>query len=180
MTSLAIGLALFTMPAEAGKKSAKSKRLRRIAAIEASMLDVPEWKSPVGEEDRDELELHRDQCIDGDEGSCAELGIAYAEGATVAQDYDRSVALLKKSCESGALKGCTNLGLRYSAGQGVNVNHHRAATLFNQACQGGDLEGCLNLGVSFTLGQAVDQDILKGMNLFAHACKTVSIRAVSC
>ena len=109
MTSLAILLAL-TLPADAGKRGAKAKRLKRQAKIEAHMLDEPQWKSPVGEEDRDTLQNHLNLCTEGDQESCAELGVAYAAGETMAQNYDRSVALLKKSCESGSLKGCTNRG----------------------------------------------------------------------
>ena len=70
MTSIAIGLALFTMPADAGKKSAKSKRLRRIGnppsaratetssnctATSASMETkrrAPSWASPTQKERR--------------------------------------------------------------------------------------------------------------------------------
>ena len=169
--NLLITFLALTLPAEAGRRDAKSKRLVRLEQIEKHMLDEPDWKAGPSDEERLELQTQLSDCAEGIQAGCAEVGIAYAEGVTIAQNFDRSVALLKKSCESGALKGCTHLGLRYTEGQGVNQNFHRAAKLFSTSCKGGELEGCLNLGVSYTLGQAVEQDTFRGLNLFGHACK---------
>ena len=38
---------------------------------------------------------HLSSCAEGEQSDCAELGIAYAEGEHIVQNFDRSVALLR-------------------------------------------------------------------------------------
>ena len=108
---LFMSLLLCVLPvSEAGKKDPKAKRLARQAQIEARVLDAPMWNAASDDEDRIALEGHLDACTEGQQDGCTELGIAYARGELVVQNFDRSVVLLRKACESGALKGCTHLG----------------------------------------------------------------------
>ncbi len=60
------------------------------------MLEEPQWKSPEGEEDRDELEAHYGNCIEGDQEGCAELGVAYAVLAGVVSEEESVRRVLSK------------------------------------------------------------------------------------
>ena len=95
--SILIPLLALTFTADAGRKSAKSKRLKRLAEIERTMLDEPTWTSGETSEERETITEHLSGCAEGEQEDCVELGIVYAEGEHVVQDFDRAVAHLRKS-----------------------------------------------------------------------------------
>ena len=67
------------------------------------------------------------------------------EGAGVAKDEARALALYKRACDRGSASTCSHLGALYRDGTGVPKEPARAAALFKQACDDGDPAGCSSL-----------------------------------
>lgn len=111
-------------------------------------------------------------CGAGDVGACANLGVAYIEGAGVPRDQRRGAALLLEACDQGHSSGCVNLGRAFVDGIGVPLDPERAVSLFRQACDEGVATGCFNLGVAYWQGKGVEQDLAAAAELYEQVCDT--------
>ncbi|MGL5225819.1 MAG: tetratricopeptide repeat protein [Aeromonas sp.] len=69
------------------------------------------------------------------------LGVMYAEGQGVAQDYQQAVAWYQKAAAQGNASAQFNLGVMYAKGQGVAQNNQQAYVWFSVAAANGDEEG---------------------------------------
>jgi tetratricopeptide (TPR) repeat protein len=102
---------------------------------------------------------------------CYNLGVLYANGQGVDQDYARARSLYQKACDGGLVSSCTGLGYLFSNGQGAPPDYAQARALFQRACDGGDMLGCHNLGALYQNGQGVARDYAHARALYQQACE---------
>lgn len=76
--------------------------------------------------------------------SCYELGVMYAKGRGVRQDYHKAAELYKKACDIKKALACNNLGFLYDEGLGVRQNLSLAKQYYGKACDLGNQIGCDN------------------------------------
>lgn len=72
------------------------------------------------------------------------LGVMYAQGLGVRQDYTQAVQWYRKAAEQGDAEAQYNLGLMYYKGEGVRQDLALAQEWFGKACQNGNQIGCNN------------------------------------
>lgn len=105
---------------------------------------------------------------------CYELGLIYAKGIAVKQDYQKAFECFKKACEKGSLSkrnGCYSLASLYRNGNGTQRDYQQALKYFSVVCESGDLYGCLRIGdLYYNGGYGLDGDIKKAYEYFKMAC----------
>ncbi|MEI6847561.1 MAG: tetratricopeptide repeat protein [Chlorobiaceae bacterium] len=70
------------------------------------------------------------------------IGLAYATGKGVKQDYTYAIKWLKQAGVQGYVKAQLTLGQMYYTGTGVKLDYNMAAQWFDEACDNGSPEGC--------------------------------------
>ncbi|MEZ7685893.1 tetratricopeptide repeat protein, partial [Neisseria flavescens] len=70
------------------------------------------------------------------------LGLMYANGQGVRQDYTQAVQWCRRAAEQGHAGAQFNLGVMYAEGRGVRQDLALAQEWFGKACQNGDQDGC--------------------------------------
>ncbi|MBH0184682.1 MAG: sel1 repeat family protein [Nitrospira sp.] len=81
----------------------------------ASSTAIQQWKA---------------ECDKGSADGCFNLGLMYATGQGVKQDFFQAVDLYRKACDGGSAAGCLNLGGMYQNGQGVKQDFFQAVDLY--------------------------------------------------
>lgn len=76
--------------------------------------------------------------------TCHNLGVMYANGEGVRQDYAKAAKLYKKACDMKYGGACNDLGVQYDKGQGVRQNRSTAKQYYGKACDLGEQMGCDN------------------------------------
>ena len=80
----------------------------------------------------------------GDAQAQAMLGLMYANGRGVRQDYAEAVKWYRQAAAQGHAKAQSSLGVMYYKGRGVRQDLALAQEWFGKACQNGDQKGCDN------------------------------------
>ena len=68
------------------------------------------------------------------------LGIAYAYGEGVEQDYFEAVKWFKEAADQGDVEAQLNLGYLYASGDGVTQSYPEAAKWYRLAAEQGDVD----------------------------------------
>lgn len=76
---------------------------------------------------------YRQACEKGSAQGCFSLGVLYAKGDGVLQDYTQAAALFRQACQEGNTEGCASLGLLYERGTGVPQDKAQAAAFYRAA-----------------------------------------------
>jgi uncharacterized protein len=71
-------------------------------------------------------------------GLPANLGVLYANGRGVAQDYGQARQWFEKAAAAGDAEAMNNLGVLYDNGQGVAQDYGQARQWFEKAAAAGD------------------------------------------
>ncbi|WP_305801890.1 tetratricopeptide repeat protein, partial [Thiolapillus sp.] len=74
------------------------------------------------------------------------LGLMYANGRGVRQDFKEAVKWYQKAAEQGLPKAQVNLGLMYGEGQGVRQDFKEAVKWYRKAAEQGLTEAQIILG----------------------------------
>ena len=87
----------------------------------------------------------------GNAAAQSNLGLMYAEGQGVRQDYTQARQWFEKAASQDDAAAQFNLGVMYAKGQSVRQDIKRAQEYFGQACDNGEQQGCdayrkLNIG----------------------------------
>ena len=83
-------------------------------------------------------------CDLGYEAGCGMMGLAYASGNGVKQDYSKARAYWERACGLDYANGCYDLGALHHNGQGVKRDYSVAKKYFGKACDLGHQRGCDN------------------------------------
>jgi TPR repeat protein len=97
------------------------------------------------------------------------LGVLYADGQGVPQDYGQAALWLRKAAAQGNAAAQFNLGLLYEQGQGVPQDYGQAAQWYRKAAAQGFAGAQYNLGVLYDKGQGVPQDYGQAAQWFRKA-----------
>ena len=111
--------------------------------------------SVVFADDWQDLRLAAEQ---GDDLAQYNMGVMYAKGEGVPQDYKEAAKWYRLSAEQGFAQAQSNLGSMYAAGEGVPQDYKEAVRWTQLAAEQGHPYAQHNLGVRYALGQGVPQD----------------------
>ncbi len=122
----------------------------------------------------------------GDTTAMNNIGVMYANGRGVDQDYDEAIIWFSNAARQGNATARTNLcivynhlGWMYAKGIGVEQDYGQAFHWFTQAVEQGYAEAQYNLGVMYAKGDHVVQDDAEAVNWFSMAAEQGDIEAQS-
>ena len=107
------------------------------------------------------------------------IGVMYANGIGVDQDYDEAINWFSRAAQQGDTAAQNSLGVMYANGIGVDQDYEQAFNWFSRAAE--QLHGIAeyNLGVMYTNGDHVVQDNVEAVNWFSRAAERGDIEAQS-
>ena len=88
------------------------------------------------------------------------LGLMYAQGQGVPQDYGKAVEWYRKAAEQGLARAQHSLGVSYASGRGVPRDYAEAVKWYRKAAEQGIYKAQYNLGGMYAEGQGVPQDYI--------------------
>jgi TPR repeat protein len=97
------------------------------------------------------------------------LGIMYANGTGVRQDYAEAAEWYRRAAERGHANAGLNLGVMYASGRGVPRDLAEAARWFRKAAERGDVHAQANLGYMHDHGTGVSQDRAEALRWYRMA-----------
>jgi hypothetical protein len=86
------------------------------------------------------------------------LGLRYASGQGVPQDYTEAVRWYSKAADQGMASAQFNLGLKYANGEGTPQDHAEAVKWFRMASDQGMAQAQYTLGMLYKYGLGIKQD----------------------
>lgn len=98
---------------------------------------------------------------------CANLGMLYADGEGVKQNYTKARKYFKKACDLNNGMGCSYHGIIYLRALGVKMNTSLGTKYVQRGCDLNDGEGCFQLGAFIYQGK----DNKKAKKYLKKACK---------
>ena len=142
------------------RSSAQRKQLEAMAAAQA------ECQKALHEAE----EAQRKRATnEGNAEAMFNLGLLYANGQGVTQDYVRAREWYEKAAEKGFPSAMGNLGVLYHNGQGVAQDYVRAREWYEKAAEKGFPRAMGNLGVLYHNDQGVAQDYAKAREWYEKA-----------
>ena len=93
------------------------------------------------------------------------LGLMYAKGRGVTQDFTASVKWYRLSAEQGYATAQYNLGLMYDTSQGVPQDYAEAAKWYRKAADQGHTKAQLNLGFMYERAKGAPHDYVQAYML---------------
>ena len=122
----------------------------------------------------------------GDTTAMNNIGVMYANGRGVDQDYDEAIIWFSNAARQGNATARTNLcivynhlGWMYAKGVGVEQDYGQAFDWFTKAAEQGHAETQYNLGVMYVNGDHVVQDDVQAVRWFSKAAEQGDIEAQS-
>ena len=105
----------------------------------------------------------------GDTAAMYHLGMYYAYGAGVPQDYTKSRLWLQKAADKGHTRAMLHLGMMYEEGSGTKKDPAKALALFRKGAKKGDADAMYELGVMAAEGMGVKKDMAEAVKNFRMA-----------
>jgi TPR repeat protein len=105
------------------------------------------------------------------------LGVLYALGQGVRQDYQHAAQLFKTAAEGGVAEAQYNIGVLYERGLGVGRDDLQAAQWYQKAAAQGNANAAFNLGVAYSNGAGVAQSMDQAAQWFRRAAAAGIINA---
>ena len=140
-------------------------------------------KKPVpapGEESQDPAKLAawlQDRAKTNDPVAQYRLGVLYALGQGVKQDYGQAAQLFLAAANGGVAEAQYNVAVMYSEGMGVPRDPAQAMSWYQKAAAQGNANAAFNLGVAYSNGIGVQQDIQEAVRWFRRAATAGVINA---
>ena len=132
---------------EQGRKRMKSITTKVLIAVALGAYALSSGSSKVeGQNTGSKQEASQQETVSklrkaaeqGDAEAQYNLGVRYANGEGVPEDYKEAVKWFRKAAEQGTAKAQCNLGIRYANGEGVPKNYVEAYKWFLLAAAQGD------------------------------------------
>ena len=99
----------------------------------------------------------------GDAQAQLHLGLLYANGEGVPQDYAKARQYYEKAAAQGSASGQNNLGYLYADGKGVPKDEIKGAEWIRKAAEQRDANGQASLGEMYRDGRGVPQDDVQAL-----------------
>src|SRR5437016_449937 len=113
----------------------------------------------------------------GDADAQVNLGLLYAKGEGVPQDFAQALQWWQKAAAQGDAQAQVNLGLLYAKGEGVPQNFAQARQWYEKAATQGNAQAQVNLGEMYARSEGVPQDYDKAMEWIQKAAAQGHARA---
>lgn len=97
------------------------------------------------------------------------LGLMYARGQGVPQDFKRAADFYKKAADQGVVEAEYNLGVLYGNGQGVPKDEAEASKWFLKAAEKGDVNAANSLGAIYDEGPGAFQNFSEAEKWYRKA-----------
>jgi TPR repeat protein len=134
------------------------------------MLLVLSFRSPVWAEDLPRVVRQTtERATHGNADAQLSLGVMYANGQGVPQDYAVALKWFRLAAAQGNAAAQYNLGLMYDAGHGVPQDYTAALKWYRLAAAQGDAAAEFNLGAMYSNGDGVPQDDVQAYTWFTRA-----------
>jgi uncharacterized protein len=104
------------------------------------------------------IQILRPLAEQGDARAQVKLGLMYADGRGVPQDYVEAQSWYMKAAANDDPQAEFNLGVLHARGRGVPKDYAEAGKWFQKAADHGDAAAQFNLGVMYAHGLGVSQD----------------------
>ncbi|TXH06795.1 MAG: sel1 repeat family protein [Rhodocyclaceae bacterium] len=108
----------------------------------------------------------------GVSGAQYNLGLMYAYGQGVSQNYDEALKWYRRAAENGYRMAMHNIGDFYSVGKGVQQNYTEAGKWFRIAAENGYVPSQHNLGALYLHGKGVPQSFIEAYAWLSVAAAT--------
>ena len=99
------------------------------------------------------------------------LGVMYATGQGVPQDYREAIKWYRRAAERDNAQAQNNLGVLYAKGQGVPRDYEEAMKWYRKAAEQGNAYAQLNIGLMYATGQGVPQDYEEAVKWYRKAAE---------
>jgi TonB family protein len=111
----------------------------------------------------------RVRAVGGDAVSQLNLGLRYAKGQGVPQDYKEAARLIRKAAEKELPRAQFILGVMYARGQGLTRDYSEAADWWRKAANAGDVDAQYELGIAYAQSRGVSRDDAEAVKWFRKA-----------
>ncbi len=105
------------------------------------------------------------------------LGVLYALGQGVKQDYGHAAQLFQAAANGGVAEAQYNVAVMYSEGMGVPKDPAQSVKWYQKAAAQGNANAAFNLGVAYSNGTGVQQDIQEAARWFRRAASAGVVNA---
>ena len=105
-----------------------------------------------------------------DSASYFNLGLCYAKGKGIMQDYEKARYYYQKSADLGNSGAYNNLGCMYSSGKGVAQSSYIARSYFQTAADMGNATACNNVASYYENGTGGAKDKYQALKYYKKAC----------
>ena len=116
----------------------------------------------------------------GDAEAQYNLGVRYAHGQGVPQNYNEAFKLFKKAAEQGHALAQHGIGAMYINGSGVQQNNTKAFEWYRKAATQGNANSQIVVGIMHAHGQGVPQNYDEAAKWYRKAAKQGHALALLC
>ena len=113
----------------------------------------------------------KERAEQGDEYAQYNLGLMYANGQGVSQNYEQAIKWFTKAAEQGIATAQFNCGLMYATGQGVPQNYKEALKWYTKAAERGVIEAQVNIGSLYANGEGVSKNYTEAFKWYRKAAE---------
>jgi uncharacterized protein len=97
------------------------------------------------------------------------VGIAYANGLGISQDYGEALKWLRKAAVEGDADAMFSIGLMYRHGEGVKQNSDKAMKWLKKAAVEGVAKAMFSIGVMYATDEGVEPDVGEAVKWYRKA-----------
>ncbi len=111
----------------------------------------------------------RVRAVGGDAAAQFNLGLRYARGQGVPQDYKEAARLIREAAEKELPRAQFILGVMYARGQGLTRDYSEAAAWWRKAANAGNVDAQYELGIAYAQSRGVPRDDAESVKWFRRA-----------
>lgn len=155
-----------TYKREVSENQVPERIRRKIEAIEKSeesQYEAAKWYRKAAEQ--------------GDMEAQNNLGVCYAEGTGIRQNYQEAARWFRKAAEQGHMDAQLNLGFCYAQGIGIGQNYQEAVKWFRKAAEQGNSWAQNCLGFCYDNGNGVKQNYQEAVKWYRRAAEQGNVNA---
>jgi TPR repeat protein len=119
------------------------------------------------------------KALGGDATAQFYIGVIYADGTRVQQNYKEGFRWLSLAAQQGMAQAQYRVGRMYANGQGVRTNYADASRFYLKAAEQGDAKAQNNLGWLYLCGTGVKEDVPGAIKWFEKSAEQGEKRAAA-
>ena len=157
-------------------KKALFLSLIELLLCQSGLLGGAEPNSPANQPDSSTRAKHSfdetlEQAEQGNAAAQYNLGLMYAKGEGVEQDYKQAAKWFTRAAEQGSSETQCNLGRMYGEGQGMPRDYEQAVKWYTKAAEQGYAKAQDELGYMYALGEGIPQDAKQAVKWWTKAAE---------